>query len=193
MSQKKLASRPSLGSTAAREFTIAKREEEKKALELEKDSVKSINDVKDKLRVQEYINSPSMKNASIKIEISQVVFYELDVRDIKPSVKYCVIIYEDMTYRIWYYDIMISPETVSDFVKCSKIQYFSDITYTLQYIQKIDTNSESPPINDQVNACIEKLEKLEHLVDQDILPKLVLIIEQLKLAFMNTYHRLICL
>ena len=99
LSQKKLASRPSLGSTAAREFTIAKREEEKKALELEKDSVKSINDVKDKLRVQEYINSPSMKNASIKIETSQVVFYELDARDIKPSVKYCVIIYEDMTYR----------------------------------------------------------------------------------------------
>ena len=165
LSQKKPASRPSLGSTAAREFTIAKREEEKKALELEKDSVKSINgvkdklrvqeyiinDVKDKLRVQEYINSPSMKNASIKIETSQVVFYELDVRDIKPSVKYCVIIYEDMNYRIWYYDIMISPETVSDFVKCSKIQYFSDITYILQYIQKIDTNSQSPPINDQVN------------------------------------------
>ena len=114
LSQKKPASRPSLGSTAAREFTIAKREEEKKALELEKDSVKSINGVKDKLRVQEYINSPSMKNASIKIETSQVVFYELDVRVIKPSVKYCVIIYEDMTYRIWYYDIMISPETVSE-------------------------------------------------------------------------------
>ena len=92
-----------------------------------------------------------------------------------------------MSYRIWYYDIMISPETVSDFVKCSKIQYFSDITYILQYIQKIDTNSESPPINDQVNSCIEKLEKLEHLVDQDIRPKLVFIIEQLKLAFMNTY------
>ena len=54
LSQKKPASRPSLGS-AAREFTIAKREEEKKALELEKDSVKSLNDVKDKLRVQEYI------------------------------------------------------------------------------------------------------------------------------------------
>ena len=88
LSQKKPASRQSLGSTAAREFTIAKREEEKKALELEKDGVKSINDVKDKLRVQEYINSPSMKNASIKIETSQVVFYELDVRDIKPSVKY---------------------------------------------------------------------------------------------------------
>ena len=144
--------------------------------------MKSINDIKDKL---EYINSPSMKNASI--ERSQVVFYELDVRDIKPSVKYCVIIYEDMTYRIWYYDIMISPETVSDFVKCSKIQYFSDITYILQYIQKIDTNSESPPINDHVNTCIEKLGKLEHLVDQDIRAKLVFIIEQLKLAFMNTY------
>ena len=129
MSQKKPASRPSLGSTAAREFTIAKQEEEKKALELEKDSVKSINDVKDKLCVQEYMNSPSMKNASIKIETSQVVFYELDVCNIKPSVKYCVIIYEDMTYIIWYYDIMISPETASDFVKCSKIQYFSDITY----------------------------------------------------------------
>ena len=130
-----------------------------------------------------------MKNASIKIETSQVVFYELDVRDIKPSVKYCVIIYEDMIYRIWFYDIVISPETVSDFVKCSKIQYFSDITHILQYIQKSDTNSESPPINDQVNACIEKLEKLEHVVDQDIRPKLVFIIEQLKLAFMNTYHR----
>ena len=84
---------------------------------------------------------------------------------------------------------MISPETVSDFVKCSKIQYFSDITYILQYIQKIDTNYESPPINDQVNACIEKLEKLEHLVDQHIRPKLVFIIKQLKLAFMNSYHR----
>ena len=126
------ASRPSLGSRATREFTIAKREEEKKALELEKDNVKSLNDVKYKLRMREYIKSSSMKNAS-----SQVVFYELDVGDIKPSVKYSIIISEYMTYKLWYYDIMISPETVSDFMKPSEIQYFSDITCILQHIQKI--------------------------------------------------------
>ena len=81
LSQKKPTSQPSLGSTAA------KWEEEKKAMELETDSAKSLNDVKDKLHMREYINSSSIKNVSIKIGISQVIFYKLDVHNIKPSVK----------------------------------------------------------------------------------------------------------
>ena len=72
-------------------------------------------------------------------------------------------------------------------MKSSKIQHFSDIT--LQYIQKNESNSEASSINDQVNACIEKREKLEHLVGQDICPKLVSNIEQVILAFVKTRHQ----
>ena len=40
-----------------------------------------------------------------------------------------VIINEGMTYKIWYYDIMISPEAVSDFMKSSKSSSLMTLCY----------------------------------------------------------------
>ena len=81
-------------STAAREFTIAKREEEKKALRLKKDIVKSLNEAEDKLGIQEYsISSSSMKNASIQIERSQIIFLQIMGKDEKGNSSRCLSIY----------------------------------------------------------------------------------------------------
>ena len=44
-------------------------------------------------------------------------------------------------------------------------------------------------ISEEVNVCVQKLKNLEDNVNLNIRSKLLLIVEQLQLAFMNMKHR----
>ena len=124
-----------------------------------------------------------------KTEVYQITFYELENDNVssKPSIKYSLIIFDDMTFKIWYGGNLIPSDTIPHIVKSNKISLLNEIIEIMDYLKKL--NNSNPSIPDEVNTCVQRLRKLEGEVDTVIRSKLQFIIEQLQLAFMHIKHR----
>ena len=97
-------------------------------------------------------------------------------------------IFDDLTFKIWYGDESISPETVANIVNGRNINLIDQVIDILKYLKALCSHPHLD-ISDEVNVCVRKLENLEDNVNFNIRSKLQFIVEQLQLAFMNLKHR----
>ena len=124
-----------------------------------------------------------------KTKISRITFYEIgyDTFSSKPFLKYSLVIFDDLNLKIWHGDESLSLETVGNIVNGRKISLFDQITEILEYL-KVLCSQPHLDISKEVNVCVQKLKNLKDNVNLNIRSKLLLIVEQLQLAFMNMKH-----
>ena len=115
ISKKKPAERPSLGSLDAREKISVQILESKRLSELEVKTVRSMNDICSFLNESDFVELTAL---DYKVEISRITFYEIgyDIFSSKPFLKYSLVIFDDLNFKIWYEDESIPLETVANIV-----------------------------------------------------------------------------
>ena len=64
-----------------------------------------------------------------KTVVSQLTFYELGYDNVssKPSIKYSLVIFDDMTFKIWYDENVIPLDTIPHIVKSNKLSLLNEI------------------------------------------------------------------
>ena len=128
--------RPSLGSSDAREKISAQSLESKQLSELEAKTVRSINDICSFLNESHFIECNAL---DCKIEVSRFTFNDIDydIFSSKPFLKYSLVIFDNLNFKIWYGDESLSLETVGNIVNGRKISLFDKIIETLEYLKGI--------------------------------------------------------
>ena len=128
--------RPSLGSSDAREKISAQSLESKRLSELEAKTVRSINDICSFLNESHFIERNAL---DCKIEVSRFTFNDIDydIFSSKPFLKYSLVIFDNLNFKIWYGDESLSLETVGNIVNGRKISLFDKIIETLEYLKGI--------------------------------------------------------
>ena len=185
--KKKPAERSSLGSSDAREKISAQRSESKQLSELEAKTVQSINDICSFLNESHFVELTALE---CKIKVSRITFYKIGYNTFlfKYSfLKYSLVTFDDLHFKIWYGDESMSLETVANIVSGRKISLFDKIIEILKHLKALCSHPHLD-ISDEVNACTQKPKNLEDNVNLNIRSKLQFIVEQLQLALLNIKH-----
>ena len=188
LSKKKPVGRSPMGFSSTRNEITTKRIEEKRKLEIKERTITSICDISTKLQDVKF--RQSIAHLLYKIEDTQVTFYDIesDVLSSMPVVKFSLVIFSDLTFKIWHKGKVISYDKLSNIIKGKKITLIDDIVNIMAYLSGLN-NPHPLDITSEVNVCVQILQSLEEYVDGSTRPKLQFIVEQLQLAFMNINHR----
>ena len=187
LSKTKLAERPSLGSSDAREKISAQRLECKRLSELEAKTVRSTNDICSFLNESYFLELSALH---CKLEIARITFYEIgyDTFSTKPFLKYRLVSFDDLNLKIWYGDESMLPKTVAKIEIGRKISLFDQIIAILECLKALCSHPHLD-ILEEVNVCAQKLKNVEDNVNLNICSKLQFMVEQFQLVFTNTKHR----
>ena len=98
----------------------------------------------------------------------------------KTFLKYSLVIFDDLNFKIWYGDEGISLETVVNIANGRKISMFDQVIEILEYLKALCSHSHLD-ISKEVNMRVQKLKNLKDNVYLNICSKLQFIVEQLQL------------
>ena len=100
-------------------------------------TVRSIEDTSNTMKDPTFAGCAG--HLTYKTEVYQITFYELEYDNVssKPSIKYSLIIFDDMTFKIWYGGNLIPSDTIPHIVKSNKISLLNEIIEIMDYLKKL--------------------------------------------------------
>ena len=95
--------------------------------------------------------------------MSQKSFFMELITFTKPYIKYSFVIFDDLTFKLWYEDVTLDARNYLHIVETNKLSYFSQIERFLELLPNL--NCPAISINDEINNCVQKLDNLAKNVE----------------------------
>ena len=185
-SKKTPTARPTMASSAIREAVVEERLEEERLKKVEMDTVRSLEDIK-KLLSTEYANHNLILKTNSIIKETQITFYAIEVneKELKPYIKYSLVINHILQFQCFYYNTRIHYDQFEGILKRNEdITYFTEIVEILKTLE----NMNEEELQEDIKFHIEKLKQFQG-IEGFVRSKLDFLVEQIELAFMHVKHR----